>query len=639
MEKTAYEAWQEELSKVQNEEFVAVSAPSLPSSGFVPVEVVKSLLTNKADMEKRILEAEMRMLEVSERRAQEKAQELFENLVKAEKEKAKDAEPKSYMYDPFQLMESLGYKERIMSMSYDTLRLMSERNPVVAAIINTRIHQVTSFSKPPKTKYDVGYEIALRDDDVSPSKADLKKMKEIGDMLEATGIPGIIEEEERDSFENFLSKLTRDSLTFDQACFEIVPGRGGQPVAFYAIDASTIRHATTPRVLQRVAGYSLDQQREVWKREMEAQQSQVQMERKPKPEDVRYVQVLNGRVINTYSEKEMAFGIRNPRTNIYQNSYGVSELELLTSVVTSHLWAEEHNKRFFSTGSAPKGIIHFEGQNVPQDQLTAFRRQWHAQVAGVWNAWRTPIISSPGKMVYTNLQLSNRQMEFSSWIEYLIKLICAIYLIDPAEINFDLRGSSGQQAPMFETPAEAKLKMSRDRGLKPMLRFLEAEINKNVIFQIDPRFELQFVGLNSRTEKEIADLRISELQKFKTVDEVRAEYDLEPIGEEKGGDLIMDSSYISYRTQLKMQAGMMGGGAPGQPGGEVGEGEPPPFGEEEEMAEETGRSTGAMRTEEFDQTMARMSEERGKGAPPKSSAGRMADFDRIMEDLKTARSR
>jgi hypothetical protein len=115
-----------------------------------------------------------------------------------------------------------------------------------------------------------------------------------------------------------------------------------------------------------------------------------------------------------------------------------------------------------------------------------------------------------------------------------------------------------------------------------LLRFLEADINKNLIWLMDPRYEFQFVGMDSRTENDMQELRIKELQNWKTVDEVRAEDDLDLLGKEKGGDLIMNPSYITYRTQLAMQASMGGGAMPpgAEGGGAPGE-EMPDFGDED----------------------------------------------------------
>ncbi|OGM09159.1 hypothetical protein A2Z67_04430 [Candidatus Woesebacteria bacterium RBG_13_36_22] len=542
---------------------------------------------------KQIFEVEQRMVEISEKKALEKAQEIHATWLEAfEKSNGKkeDLEAKSLFIDPYQLLESVGYRERPMMLGFDQLRLMSERNPVVAAVINTRVNQVASFSRTPRTPYDVGFEFMLRDKDEKVTKADEKRMKELTGFIEATGFPGKIEEEERDDFDAFLRKFSRDSLTYDQATSEIVPSRKGTPGAFYAIDACTIRLATTPeywRDRRKVGGYyekgkTTKEDIETSTRMMASWKGAIDDD--IKPEDIRYVQILMGRVINTYTEKEFIFGIRNPRTSVRLNGYGTSELEILVNTVVAHMWTEEHNRRFFSQGSAPKGIIHFEGANINQEHLQSFRRQWHAQIAGVYNAWRTPIIASPAKLNYTNLHSNNRQMEFSSWLEYLVKIICAVYLIDPAEINFDLKGSAHQtQGPMFESQNEAKQKMSRDRGLKPLLKFIEGEINKNIIWQIDPRIEFQFVGLDAKTEEQRQKLRTEQLQNYRTIDEIRIEEDYKPLGEEKGGDIIMNNVYTQYMLQLKMQQQqqqMMGGMGGGEDFGQEGEEGKYDFGQE-----------------------------------------------------------
>lgn len=568
----------------------------------------------------KVAEIEKRMVEISDQRVKEKAGEFqalwSEDMSKAEKAKkgGEDIEPKSLLFDPYQMMDALGYKERPIMMTYDTLRLMAERNPIVAAVITTRVNQVASFSSRPETPYSTGFEIRMRDKDAKPTPKDDKAIGELENFIENTGNPDLILSEERDDFDVFLRKVSRDSLTYDQMAFEVIEGRGGFPIAFYGIDAATIRRASSPRFGktpstegERIASLYRPMGTE------DEDSEKRRKERMPKPEDIKYVQVMAGKVVNLYSERELAFGIRNPRTTITQNGYGIAELEILVNTVTAHLWAEEYNRRFFSQGSAPKGIIYFEG-NVMQDQLNSFRRQWHAQVSGVYNAWKTPIIASPAKLNYTNLQISNRQMEYSNWIEYLIKLVCAVFLIDPSEINFDLRGSATQNAPMFESGNEAKQKMSRDRGLKPFVKFMQSQLNKNLIFQLyDSKYELNFVGLDLKTEEQKLELRIKELINFKTIDEVRAEYDMEAMGEEKGGDLILNPAYVQWITQKAMQAQM--GQQPGQPqGGGFDFGEESPFGTEPgeegeggegepgnqgqpEAGEEAGPSAGARRGE------------------------------------------
>ena len=111
------------------------------------------------------------------------------------------------------------------------------------------------------------------------------------------------------------------------------------------------------------------------------------------------------------------------------------------------------------------------------------------------------------------------------------------------------------------------MEQSKDKGLYPMLKFIQRKINKFIVEQINPDFEFVFMGLNGMTISEELDMDIKRLQAFQTVDEIREKWDLPAIGEEKGGDTIENSviqQAISAKQQQQQQAAMggMGGGNP-----------------------------------------------------------------------------
>jgi len=177
------------------------------------------------------------------------------------------------------------------------------------------------------------------------------------------------------------------------------------------------------------------------------------------------------------------------------------------------------------------------------------------------------------------MQMSNTEMGYQMWIEYLVKIACAIYQMDPTEINFDLRGSSGAgQQPTFVSNNEAQQKMSKDKGLRPLLRFFEDMFNRHIVHRIDAEFELAFVGLDAKSEAEAIELRQKQGMTHLTINEVRALEDLDPI---PSGDVIMNPTYTAYllQQQAMQTQGGAGGGAPGggQPpdGGAEDQGEQP----------------------------------------------------------------
>jgi hypothetical protein len=183
------------------------------------------------------------------------------------------------------------------------------------------------------------------------------------------------------------------------------------------------------------------------------------------------------------------------------------------------------------------------------DQLEGFRRQWRANLEGVDNAWRTPILQSEQGVDWVDLNPTNKDMEYGSWLEYLIKITCGVFLIDPAEINFDLKGGVSQ-TPLFESSQEWKLKASRDRGLKPLLRFLAKLINENIISQIDDRYVFDFAGLEELTEQEKHTLRTEQVASYLTLNEVRRSDDLPDL---EHGDMPMNPTYLQA-IQMKQQA-------------------------------------------------------------------------------------
>jgi phage portal protein BeeE len=363
-----------------------------------------------------------------------------------------------------------------------------------------------------------------------------------------------------------------DSLVYDQMTFEVVPNRKGQPAEWYAVDAATMRLADARSM---ATSYNDDTA-------------------------VRYVQIYDSMIINEYTAEELCFGVRNPRTDIYLHGYGVSELEMLIQAVTALLYGFEYNTKFFSQGSAAKGILNFKGA-IPEQSLQAFRRQWYAQISGVQNAWRTPIVNSED-LQWINMQGSNREMEYSAWMDFQIKTACAMFGMDPVELNFNY-GNVGQRSTLSEASNKDKLTESKERGLRPLMRFLAKCINQYIIWPLHTDFEFRFVGLDSMTREDRADLNTKRVKTLWTINELRAEDDRPPLPDGKG-DVILDSVWL--QAMQTMQGQQPGGGGPPGPEGAPGGEETPPEGEEK-------KKKGKGDEMDFESALANYAEENPEG--------------------------
>ena len=446
---------------------------------------------------------------------------------------------KAYMENPIRMAQATNYKDKPSSLSYNILYQMSVKNSVVGAVINTRVNQVSAFTKPARFSEDgVGDKIRLRDPSETPNSEQKEVMNSIELFLENCGFS---DDSDRDDFDTFIRKIVRDSLTYDQMCFEVIPDRKGKPAEILAVDAATIRAASE--------NYQADQ---TW----------MEMVPNKKNEEVKWVQVVDGTIVSWFTARELAFGVRNPRTNINLQPYGFSELEQLIHQITSHLYAEEYNSKFFSQGGTTKGIINIKSDPNGvgnKEQLDSFKRQWRAQVNGMTGAWKTPVLQVPNGIEYINVSQSNREMEFEKWMNYLVNIVCAVYQIDPAEVNFPNNGGvSGNGGSVFESSQEVKLKNSKDKGLKPLMRFIESIINKFVVSKFSQDYVFVFTGLDEKSEEEKAELDTKQVKTWRTVNEIRKEHGEKPL---ENGDIILDPSYLNYIQQKEMaaQQGEMGG--------------------------------------------------------------------------------
>lgn len=464
-----------------------------------------------------------------------------------------DQNTKSFFIDPLEFNANLGYKDKPFSLTYVTLKRMS-KTPIINSIIKTRKNQVADFAEPQENKYSTGFVIRKKPKGGVEQKMDNKDKKIAFAITDFILKGGNTSQWGYDDFDTFIRKIVEDSLVYDQMTFECVRNRRGQLESFIATDAATFRMADSFFDKDYDNVFFQRHGANVWKDRSDFG---------PKVHGYypAYVQVYQNMKVNEFYPWELCFGIRNPSTSIWANGYGCSELEELINVVTSMLWSDEYNRRFFSQGSAPKGFFRVKGTNN-EAALQQFKQQWQSMITGVMQSWKTPVIEAD--VDWIDLQKNNRDMEYSSWIEYLIKIACAVYSIDPSEIGWDISRSNGNGG-LFEGSQEQRLKHSKDKGLYPLLKFLQRKLNKYIVEQINPDFELVFVGLNGLTIEEELKMDIDKVNSFMTVNEAREKYEMKPL---EGGDAPNNSAFLQNKNAQAMaqQQADMGGAPNGEEG-------------------------------------------------------------------------
>ena len=532
-----------------------------------------------------------------------KSYQLLDQWIDERLEKATTNAPPAAAYERRGLVEiehggeqQWGWKEKRSLVGPGVLKNMARKDSVIAAIIQTRVNQVSQFAQPQKDRYSAGFKIVPREP-ADLSKEDKLKLADPAlDREEYDKIKHELDEklltlqegQEKDQkkveqfilhcgvdpdetdttykrcdFDQCVRLWVWDRLVYNYVAAELIPTMDRSKIHhWYPVSAGTIRYV--PRKANKSYGKTLiehlDQNKARRSKDGDSYEKNVEPYDKDADKPFRYVQVIRGRVEAAWTEDEFIYESANPSIDPEDNGYSYGELEILLQIVTAHLYAEAHNRNYFTQGIGTKGILHIKGENISRAQLEGFKRQWFNQLASTRNAFRPPIIGLADEVKWIELAQSNKDMEFDNWMHYLIKVACAVYQIDPAEINFDI--SKLNTSTLNESSNEQRLKNSRDKGLKPLLNYLENVVNRQVLRRWDKelaeKYEFKFVGLEAETRKEEQERLEKETQVWKTINEARIEMGKPPL---EDGDVIRDANYTQYlqiKEQMKMQEqGMM----------------------------------------------------------------------------------
>jgi hypothetical protein len=467
----------------------------------------------------------------------------------------------SVFFDPNDISgNGRGFKDSKGVLSFSVLRRMGDIH-IVKSIVSTRVEQIMNFMDFSEDEQKEGFTIRKKKSlfstgDEKLTNEDKKKISKIVDFLEKGGWTD--KWDNVDSLQEFVSKIMSDSLTLDQLAFEMVRNRMWELQKFRAVDASLIRFldSVDPRQREGFEQYRF------------------------KGHLPRYCMVWDEMILHNpitkepilYYPWELGFGIRNKTSDVRRNGYGVSELETLVNIITWILWGFSYNANFFSQGSQPKGFINIKNPNISNSTLQEFRQAWTQTMAGVSNSHRTPVINGID-LEWVDLQkLSNRDMEFNEWIKFLIIMTCSVYRIDPSELGFNFKES---QQIFGQDGQRERLKHSREKGLKPLLIFLQGVITKYIVSELDENYEFAFTGIEVEDEEAQVKLDSEKLSSgMVSMQDIFKKYNGRDFDPEK--DIILNQVYQGMK-QAEEQNKMFGASQPGQQPEGVPENEEDPF--------------------------------------------------------------
>jgi len=386
---------------------------------------------------------------------------------------------------------------RPVGLDFGHLRLIVKQDPVLLAIIYTRINQVQRFLRFSSQEWKPGYGLRYIGGGRSTAEADAQRFAWLSQWLTNCGAefdPRARRRLRRDNLRDFMAKHLTDSLSLDAAPIELVPTASGRPHGFVAVDGGRVYLTDLSEGLD-----PSEQRPEVHER------YNLHI---PDPDQVIAVLAREERIQAWYTHDDLLYPIRRPSGDLHQLGYGQPEVEDLIRIVSAFLNALLLNSRGFTHNSIPQGVLTLFG-DFAADDLEDFKMEWDAYASGTSHRWRLPVLISRDResgAQYVPMGAQFSEMMFAKWMTFLVAIKGALFGIDPEEINFE--AFTSRTSAISGSDTEERLASSRSKGLWPLLDWLGCTLNE-LVQLVDPEVEMYWTGLEpdqqaSRNDEEKA---------------------------------------------------------------------------------------------------------------------------------------
>lgn len=240
-----------------------------------------------------------------------------------------------------------------------------------------------------------------------------------------------------ESFRSWVEPIVEDILVLDAGCIEKERTLAGGVYALHAVDGGKIKVSA------------------IWDGD---------------PDEPRYWWVPVPQYEVAFRNDDLVYIMSNPRT---YSVLGLSPLETLKLTVDAELNGSQYNTRQV-TNAAPDGMLDL-GEGARPEQVDGFKSYWLAEVAG---RGAMAFLGGTKGAKFIPFRPSNREMQYKEWLDYLVRKICAVYLISPQDIGFTFN--------INRSEGEVQQEMTEDQGLRPLLALVQDYFTREIVW--DPSF-------------------------------------------------------------------------------------------------------------------------------------------------------
>lgn len=449
------------------------------------------------------------------------------------------------------------YKAKERLLPNNIIKRISVQDDLVAACIRGRGLQASAFGRPQPDRFSSGFKINPLDSESEDLNDEAKnrlnqEIAKIEKMILACGKTDSITVDEALNFSQYLQMSVQDIMRFGCMATEAVYDASKKFHSFRPIDAGTIFKAVKQRgdsTMENIRDSAVGLLKELNGNRNTDKKTNIDIKRFANDEYT-WVQVVNDRPLQVFTDEECLVHNFYPTTDIEMDGYPLTPLDTIVAAVTTHINITTHNKLYFQSGRAAKGMLVFESDDIDDAVLRDIKQKFNASINSVSNAHRTPVfaIGTGDRISWQAIDSSGRDMEFQYLSDNTSRIILSGFQMSPDEIPGYSHLSKGTNSQaLSESSNEFKLEAHRDLGIRPLLAQLQDFINARILPLIAPelckKVIFQFVGLDAETaEKESARLQ-EDSQIHMTFNDLLGKVDKKPISVALGGNLPLNPTW------------------------------------------------------------------------------------------------
>jgi hypothetical protein len=462
---------------------------------------------------------------------------------------ASQAERMSFEVDPQQnISGAMGFYKLKQSLTPDHIikRITGPGgDELVNQILQARSNHIGSFGRPRPDRFSVGLEFQDMDKNKTRTEEEQVSLQERIDaakqVLWRCGRGTLDDELNQVNLSQFFKLATRDGLSYGRLACERIwwtnPKTGKKELyAWRAADAGTMYKMMPSK--EQDQSLRLNAIRQL----QQLKNKKIDIERYKKDE-YRYVQVIEGKPVQAFTEDEMVVYNLYPTTNVEYNGYPLTPIDQALNAITTHINITVHNKLYFQHGRAAKGMLIFKSDSVDEAAAQRIRLQFHQSINSVQNSWRMPVfgIQTDDDLSWQSIDVSGRDAEFQYLMDNNARVILSAFQMSPEELPgyAHLARGTNTQA-LSESDNEWKLTAARDVGLRPLLQDVQDFMNTHILPFIDAELAKTHRIVLAGLEKDSPERENTRLQQdmnvHMTYNEVMKQVEKNPIPKELGGE-------------------------------------------------------------------------------------------------------